>query len=375
MRNASVPPALVFAGVCAAVAGFATSAAAQARSSADTETFITYTYHDPTAGLDAFSLLIPKGWRVQGSIGWSDDPALPASSRFRFYDPAGASELNIFPTQSYFWTDNRTFLATNPPGSLRFGTRVAKPVDIESAFRRTILPKLRDELGRWRPTAREDVPELARLAKGMPTPGVEARAQAGKMRIEYRDRGKPMEEEIYAVVTQFITRQPASVLSPAYFINYWYIDFIFSFRAEKGKLDEQSKLFQAMIYSFKVSPAFFAKVVNTKDMLAQLAIRRIHATGRIGEIVAQAGSALRADQQQAWEQRQEVQERIARSFGDYIRGVDRFHDPLAGKQVELPSGYGYAWSNNLGEYIVTDSPGYNPNIGSAHHWEPLRKTR
>jgi len=37
--------------------------------------------------------------------------------------------------------------------------------------------------------------------------------------------------------------------------------------------------------------------------------------------------------------------------------------------VELPSGYNYAWSNNNGEYIVTDSPDLNPNVGSNLHWE------
>ena len=56
-------------------------------------------------------------------------------------------------------------------------------------------------------------------------------------------------------------------------------------------------------------------------------------------------------------------------------GVERFNDPFAGKEVELPSGYGRAFANNLGEYIVTDSPSYNPNIGSNLHWEELKPAR
>jgi hypothetical protein len=108
-----------------------------------------------------------------------------------------------------------------------------------------------------------------------------------------------------------------------------------------------------------------------KEELAQMAIRGIQAVGRIGDMIARAGSEMRADQQQAWEQRQQAQDRIAQNFSDYIRGVERFNDPFTGKEVELPSGYGYAWANNLGEYVVTSSPGYNPNIGSNLHWEPL----
>ncbi len=368
---------LVFAGICAVVVitDCMTNGVAYAQISDHAKTFITYTYKDPMVGMEAFRLLIPKGWQAQGSITWSANPALPTQSRFRFHDPDSQSELNIFPSQSYFWTDNQVFLRTNPPGSLRFGTLVARPIEMKTSFVRIIIPNFRSGVSKLRIVEQKNVPELAQLAQGQPAPGVIARAEGGKVRIEYQEKGRLMEEEIYAAVSQFITRQPGSFLSPDYSINYWYIDYIFSFKAEKGKLDDQSKLFQTMIYSLKVAPQYFAKVVNVKEMLAQMAIQRIHATGRIGEIIAQAGSDIRADQQQAWEQRQQVQERIAQNFSDYVRGVERFHDPLAGKEVELPAGYGHAWANNLGEYIVSDSPSYNPNIGSSHHWELLKPAR
>jgi len=184
-----------------------------------------------------------------------------------------------------------------------------------------------------------------------------------------------MEEEIYAAVSQFITYLPGSGFTSNYFINYWYIDYIFSFKAGKGKLDAQSKTFQTMIYSLKVSPQWFAKVTNVKELMAQMIMEGIHALGRIGNIIAKAGSEMRADQQRAWEQRQQAQDRIAQNFSDYIRGVERYYDPFSSKQLELPNGYGYAWANNLGEYIVTDSPSYNPNIGSNLHWEQLQRSK
>lgn len=138
-----------------------------------------------------------------------------------------------------------------------------------------------------------------------------------------------------------------------------------------GKLDARAKTFQTMLYSLKVNPQWYAKVVNVKEMLAQKNIQQIKAIGRIGDMVARAGSNLREDQQREWEKRQQSQDRLGRNYSDNIRGVDRYNDPRAGKEVELPSGYGNAWANNLGEYIVTESPSYNPNIGSGQHWEPL----
>ncbi len=377
MKNKILFLMFVFASVYSAtiIEGYTATKEASGQDSTQIMKFIIYTYEDPMARMEAFRMLIPEGWRAQGSITWSSNPALPVQSHFSFRDPSSLSELDIFPSQSYFWTNNQIFLSTNPPGTLRFGTPVARPVDLSSAFNRIIIPNFRSDVRSLRIVRQENVPELAQLAKGQSTPGVISRAEGGKVRIEYLENGRHMEEEIYAAVSQFITHQPGSFLSPAHFINYWYIDYIFSFKAEKGALDNQARLFQPMIYSFKVSPKYFAKIVNVKETLAQLAIQNILATGRMGDIIAKAGSDIRADQQKAWEQRQQVQERIAQNFSDYVRGVERFHDPFAGKEVELPAGYGHAWANNLGEYIVTESPSYNPNIGSNHNWESLKLAR
>jgi hypothetical protein len=334
------------------------------------QTFVTNKYIDPVSGLEAFSLLIPKGWKVQGEIKWSTNPALPAQSRFRFYNPGGSQEFNLFPTHAYFWTNNRMFLSTNPPGSLRFGTLVTEPIGLHTAFTSVVIPGANRNMNGLKIISEKEVPELATLAKGEAVQGVHASAKGGKMRIVYRENGKQMEEEIYAAVSQFVINLPGSGFSGGYFINYWYIDDVFSFKAEQGKLDTHTRLFQTMIYSLKVNPQWYAKVVNVKQNMQQ-----IKAVGRIGDMVARAGSKMREDQQRDWERRRQVQDKIAQNFSDHIRGVERYHDPRAGKEVELPAGYGNAWSNNLGEYIVTESPSFNPNEGSNLHWEQLSPAR
>ena len=339
------------------------------RTAANFQTFVTYRYTDKMTGMEAFRLLVPKGWGAQGQITWSANPALPAQASFRFSNPNGAGELNLFPTQAYFWTNNRLFLSTNPPGSLRFGTRVMNPIDLHTAFTKVIIPQARSGVGGIRVIKENEVPELANIARGKPVQGVRSYASGGKMRIDYQESGRLMEEELYAVVSQFVTDLPG------YFINYWYIDFVFSFKAEKGGLDPQAKIFQTMVYSMKVNPRWFAKVANVRVMMAQNAIGGIKAIGRIGDMVARAGSGMRESQMRDWEQRQRANDRVIQNFSYNIRGVERFNDPHSGKEVELPSGYGRAFANNLGEYIVTDSPSYNPSIGSNLHWEEMRPAR
>jgi hypothetical protein len=343
----------------------------KASSTSNTQTFVTYKYIDPMTNMQVFSMLIPKGWKAEGGVTWSADPALPAKSNFRFYNPNGSEELNFFPTRAFFWTNNRLFLTTNPAGTVRLGTLVASPIGLHDAFTQAIIPGANRNMTGLAITNEAQVPELAKLAKGVVTQGVNASAEAGKIRVEYGEGGKKLEEEFYAAVSQFVINMPGSGMSSGYYINYWYMDFIFSFRDQKGKLDSDAKLFQTMIYSMKLNQTWVAKVVNVKEILAQQYMRGIKAVGQMGQMIAQAGSQMREDQQQAWEARQQAQDKIAQNFSDNIRGVERYNDPRAGKEVELPAGYGNAWANDLGEYIVSDSPSYNPNTESNQHWEQL----
>src|SRR5512139_2107274 len=182
-----------------AVGGRGTTATGSAVK-ANVLTFVTYKYTDPMTGMEAFCLLIPKGWRVQGKITWSANPALPAQSRFRFYNPNGTEELNFFPTQAYFWTNNQLFLSTNPPGTLRFGTLVAEPLDVRSAFTKVIIPSSRKKVSGLTIIHEQEVPDLAKLAKGQEVQGVQALANGGKIRIGYQEDGRQKEEELYAAV-------------------------------------------------------------------------------------------------------------------------------------------------------------------------------
>jgi hypothetical protein len=52
-------------------------------------------------------------------------------------------------------------------------------------------------------------------------------------------------------------------------------------------------------------------------------------------------------------------------------GIERYYDPFEEREIQLPSGYNNAWCNNLGEYILTDNPNYNPNVESNLTWKPI----
>lgn len=79
------------------------------------------------------------------------------------------------------------------------------------------------------------------------------------------------------------------------------------------------------------------------------------------------------EKMQQFKARGDVYDEVSQKFSDNTLGIDRYFDPHEGKEVELPSGYNHAWCNNNGEYIMSDDPNFNPNVGSNLHWETLKR--
>jgi hypothetical protein len=128
-----------------------------------------------------------------------------------------------------------------------------------------------------------------------------------------------------------------------------------------------------MITSFQVNPQWYAAYKSIIQTLAQQQIQRIRHIGQIGQIYAQTGREIREQNLRDWYQHQEVYDRISTDASRTIRGVDAYYDPHRQEVVELPAGYGHAWANNLGEYVLTEDPNFNPNISSNLHWEPMEQ--
>jgi hypothetical protein len=57
-------------------------------------------------GVEAFSIIIPAEWHLQGGIIWrAERPLLPASLAFSVTSPGGLEGLEVFPDEAYFWVE------------------------------------------------------------------------------------------------------------------------------------------------------------------------------------------------------------------------------------------------------------------------------
>lgn len=322
-------------------------------------------------GTEAFRFLMPADWQFEGGIRWVlDNPGMPAVSAFRVRNPKGREEFEVFPNQAFFWTDNAMTQAQFPVGSKYFGNEVRPPMKVEEALRNIVLPRFRGKVQAIRIVSQESLPDLAKsLSRLQPQPGITTSAHAAKVRITYRKNDVAMEEEIYGVVESFSYAQ--QTMTGMTRNTFWMADYLFSFKAEQGKLDEQARTFQTIVHSFKVNPQWLIKYDQLVQYLAQMQIRRIQHIGEVSRIISRTHSEISDSMMKSYQERQAVNDRIADNFSQHIRGVEKYHNPIEGKDVELPSGYRHVWANPQGEYVLTDNPNYNPNVGDTRNWQML----
>jgi hypothetical protein len=76
----------------------------------------------------------------------------------------------------------------------------------------------------------------------------------------------------------------------------------------------------------------------------------------------------------AWENQQASQDRIAEAWSQTMRGVETFVDPGNASQVELRSGFDNAWSDGVGEYVLSGRPSFTPNtVFTNQNWTRMER--
>ncbi|MGA9117828.1 MAG: hypothetical protein WB699_00550, partial [Bacteroidota bacterium] len=140
-------------------------------------------------GIEAFSLLIPADWAFEAAIHWNvQNPGMPAVATMRTMSPDSTKEVDVFPNQSFFWTDNPMTRSMFPVGSRYFGAEVRPVLQVRDMLRRIVLPRFRRHAKELKVVKEENVPALARIAETGNSAAASGlfHAEGGKIRIEYR---------------------------------------------------------------------------------------------------------------------------------------------------------------------------------------------
>lgn len=323
-------------------------------------------------GTEAFRMLIPADWEFEGGVQWlMDNPGMPAVIRFRAYSPHGEEAFEAFPNMPFYWTNNPMVTTMFPVGSLYYGNEIRPPAPALQVLQEIVVPRCRGQAPDLRVADHEHLPDLpCKLRAGSPaaSDGVTS-ADGARVRIHYRQGEREIEEDLFGIVE--ISQTSTPMFMGAMDNIFWMAGYLFSFRTLAGRLDGLSDVFMAIVRSFRLNPQWYARYTQVSQYLIQNQIQQIRHIGQISQIISQTGDQISDMIMDSYHQRQETVDRISTQFSQSIRGVDEYHDPFEGHGVELPGGYDNAWSNALGEYVLTNDPSYDPNIGSNLNWEAM----
>jgi hypothetical protein len=330
--------------------------------------FKPYTYTDKKGtGIEAFSMLVPIDWEVDGEIEWRFDRAsYPISTDFCVYKNNGTQEFNVFPNQYFYWNNSQLSRSLQPIGSMYMGLEVLPPIKgTVETLKQAIQYRFRKSEMNLEIVNEEHLPSLPSLlgeeAESMP--GLEGFSDGAKIVIEYELDGKNIEEEFYGVVKLY------QFLSANSITSMWSVEHIYSYTAEKGKLDEARKIGETIRLSIKNNPLWLSKVSQVVEYLQHNQMQQIRNAGEVSKIISQTNNEISDMIMDSYNKRQETMDHIHENYSDYIRGVEQYRDPFDNKPVELPSGYQYHWRNRLGETVISNNPDDNPNKYSNSDWQ------
>ena len=327
----------------------------------------------------ALRFLAPTDWRIEGGVRWNlplQCQAELATVHVRALAPEGDLGFEILPSRVWRWSDDPTevdyWRMSAGPGNQ---CAIAPPM-AAADFLAESLP------GTFRPPFEvvgvEPLPEMAAAlaaeAQQLVAMNTPFQTDAARLRVRYDDGAT--EEWLTAGVLQMAMQVMSSgaAMQGRMEMTTQYISSasrVFGFRAPAGRLDEQERLFATMVASVQVNPAWDAALNRLALNLAQIQIQSAAERSRIWSEAAAEVSRIRME---AWENQQASQDRIAQAWSQTMRGVETFVEPGGAATVELQSGFDNAWSNGVGEYVLSDRPSFNPNtVFSNQNWTRMER--
>jgi hypothetical protein len=333
--------------------------------------------------VEAASILLPKDWRVESGVVWTGDIGCPRNGiklGLKAQSPDGTLGFEVFPDYVWNWVDDPQARAyTNPMAAYGIkGCDTLPPYDAAGYLQNLFLP-------RWRAGSTlvgiGQVPELiqamqmefAAMSGGQPSP-IRTDFDVALAAIETPRAGGTDEEWVLASLVRTVAYLPV-LSSMGTFGNQMSGNYTlaavsqFAARAPKGQLERHEKLFEVIYRSFRLNPLWESAVARHFETMERINLKGVQDRQRI---LHQSQQEISAMIEQGYNARQAVMDRSAERQIQALRGVETYIDPATRTRVDLTTGYQGAWTNGLGDYVLSDAPGFNPARELEGNWTALQ---
>ncbi len=333
-------------------------------------------------GYEVFSILVPRKWSFQGQVNWKFPGGIPQPVlTWRVNSPDGRAHVQQYPDMNFQWSNNPMMLQTYRVN----GASVAQPVPAADFLTRMFLPSIRGGASA-RVIKRTELPELARYWKTVqeqlllqvynPISPLPARpvmdAEAALIEIQ-SDGGTSASREQYMVIINRAYMAVPSMYGPIQTVAWNAV--VTSFVAPASNKKELSVPFSVMMHSAKLSPRWGVDCTRLTATCARNMLRQQQAIFNQMQQISRSQSEVSDMIMDGWEKRNKVMDGVYDRFSDYMRGTERYHDPIQDMTVDIPNTYENAWTNGL-DYVVSENPNFNPNLtADTRNWTRMTPVR
>lgn len=330
---------------------------------ANTLRLSTYDIVDRQMGIPAFRVLAPEGWRLNGGLTWNANLANLVTAEVAITAPDNSAGFYVHPAPLYI---SGPIQYQWPAGQLYLGMIVMPIPNSPTEFvQQLVLPQQRPNARNLRLVEQQEMPGWANgIAATNPQSGGQIQGYGTRARFAYTENGRNWEEDFYCVV--LVTTGQNLI---------WLAERNLSVRAEAGKLNALKPVASAFVNSFRLEPSWFARFNKAQQQWIAAQQQGIANAGALSRAISRSNDQFNQSLMQSWNDRQQAEDRASREFSEYIRDSENYYDPLNETSVELPGGYDQAWTNNQGEYLLSNEPGFDPNINSNLNWQQINPVR
>ena len=312
--------------------------------------------------IEAVSFLIPAGWKADGGMQWFPDYSILANLLMKVTDPQTGATIEFLPIQNFTWLTQ--MVVPMQPGTNYLGNILCQPIeDVPQFIQMFYVPTVLGQLRGARVGANEPLPKVA--AETAKMYGGQSNVKAARVRYECQMNGRPWEQDIY--VTLVFTNWHLGTL--------WSVTSAYAFSAPKEELDRLTPVMNTTIATLRLSPEWYGGYMYVQKLFNDRMNQGIRNARAISDTITRNSEEIRQMFADSYKQRQESQDRINKSFSEYIRGIETYSNPFEGRPVELPSGYNDVWVNSRGEYLLSNQAGLDPNVGDTIEWRRMEHPR
>jgi hypothetical protein len=336
--------------------------------------------------VEAYRMLIPSDWKMESQVLWSVQnmrcPSNAVQVNYRISSPDGAITFERFPDYAWKWYDDPMARRAQQNGSaMNMACDVAPILKATDYIAQTLLPRIRQGV---RPSRGEELPDVGRDQTEFYRQVFQQMAQAGmlnglqvvsgRVRVEYSARGQTYEETLLGNILTLSApmQSPSAMMNGGQGMAHDYSVMtvgMYSVRAPQEQIQAANKLAGLIMATTRTNPrwedAVRAVIQSLYAQQTQGAVDR----SRIWQNYANETNQMIV---QRYEKQQESQDHLARSYDQGVRGAQNYLDSATQEQVELAGGYGQAWSNGQGEYILSNDRNFDPNQVLRENWREMK---